>query len=99
MRKIGKFLASSAVVALIGLGVVVSGSTSASAYVVCNRSGDCWNTSQRYQYPSELGIRFYNNRYRSDRYRHRHWHDKRTWRDEHHDSDRGYYRDGVWVTF
>jgi hypothetical protein len=99
MTKIGKFFASSAVVAVVTVGVVVGVSPAASAHVVCNSQGDCWSTHQRYQYPSTLGIRFYNNRYRSDRYRHRHWHDQRTWRDENHDSDRGYYNNGAWITF
>lgn len=99
MTKIGRFFASIAVVAVVTVGVVVGVSPAASAHVVCNSQGDCWSTHQRYQYPSTLGIRFYNNRYRSDRYRHRHWHDQRTWRDEYHDSDRGYYNDGAWITF
>jgi hypothetical protein len=99
MNKINKFFASSAVVGLVAIGAVVSGSTAASAHVVCNRNGDCWSTSQRYQYPNELGVRYYNSRYMNDSYRHRHWHDQRTWRDEHHDNDRGYYRDGLWITF
>ena len=99
MTKIGKFLTSSAVVALVTFGVVMSVAPAASAHVVCNRNGDCWNTHQRYQYPRALGIRFYSNRYANDSYRQRHWHDQRTWRDEHHDNDRGYYRNGTWQSF
>ena len=96
---IGKLFTTSAIVALLAVGAVASGTTAASAHVVCNRNGDCWNTHARYRYPGTLGIRFYSNRYDNEQYRHRHWHDQRTWRDEHHDDDRGYYRDGTWVTF
>jgi hypothetical protein len=71
---------------------------SASAYVVCNREGDCWHTESRYTRP---GISFeyhpddwyFHRRWegdRSDRYRYRAWRD---------DSARGYWRNGVWITF
>ena len=99
MKRISKFIASTAVMAMVAMGAVVSGTTAASAHVVCNRDGDCWNTSQRYQYPAAVHVRYYNNRYMNDTYRQRHWHDSRTWRDEHHDNDRGYYRQGVWIGF
>jgi len=99
MTRIGKFFASSAVIALVTTGVVMGVAPSASAHVVCNRNGDCWSTHQRYQYPSTIGIRFYNHRYMNSRYRHRHWHDQRTWRDEDHGAERGYYNNGAWITF
>lgn len=99
MTRLGKFLTTGAVAALIGVAGVAASTTPASARVVCNSDGDCWQTHARYQYPNELGVRYYNDRYASDRYRRHHWHDNRTWRDEHHDRDRGYYRNGLWVTF
>ena len=99
MTRLGKFMTHGAVAALIGIAGLAVTAPAASAHVVCNRAGDCWSTHARYQYPNELGVRFYNDRYTNDRYRHRHWHDRRTWRDDHHESDRGYYRDGLWVTF
>lgn len=100
MTRIGKFLTYGAVAASLTIGGLAAFTSSASAHVVCNRAGDCWSTHSRYNYPSELGVRFYSDRYANDRYRQRHWHDNnRNWRDEHHDRDRGYYRDGLWVTF
>ena len=98
MARIGKFLALTAVAALIGAGGLAVTAPAASAHVVCNSYGDCWRTNTRYQYPSEIGIRFYSNRYMNPHYRARHWNDQRRWRDEHY-SDRGYYRDGLWITF
>ncbi len=64
----------------------------ASAYVVCDRDGDrCWHTEARYHYPQ--------GRYAwhpDDWYFHRHW-DADHWRDYH--EGRGYWRNGVWITF
>ena len=71
---------------------------SASAYIVCNTEGDCWHSETRYTRP---GITFqyypddwyFHRRWtgdRSDRYRYRPWRD---------DVARGYWRNGVWVTF
>jgi hypothetical protein len=72
----------------------------ASAHVVCNRAGDCWSTHEMFTYPSELGIRVYNDRYADEAYRERRWHRyHRRWHDEDHDHDRGFWRDGVWITF
>ena len=100
MTRIGKLLTYGAVTAAVTVSGLAAISTAASAHVVCNRAGDCWSTHTRYNYPSSLGIRFYSDRYANERYRNRHWHgDHHNWRDEHHDRDRGYYRDGAWITF
>ncbi len=32
-------------------GAVIATTAPASAYVVCNREGDCWHTEARYRYP------------------------------------------------
>ena len=84
--------------ALLGtIGLAVS-APAASARVVCNREGDCWQTRSKYRYPSALGVRVYSDRYARPEYRERRWRDShRTYRDERH--DRGYYKSGVWVQF
>lgn len=78
--------------------VVAVAAQPASARVVCNRWGDCWQTNVVVRYPRDLGIRIYTDRYADQAYRERRWRRyHREWREEHHDSDRGYYREGVWV--
>lgn len=99
MTKIGKIIALGAFMAPVALGAVAVTSP-ASAHVVCNRSGDCWSTHARYTYPRDVGARFYGDRYANGTYRDRSWRGmNRTWRDEHHENDRGYYRNGLWITF
>ena len=80
-------------------GTLITLALPASAYVVCNREGDCWHTESRYA--ARPGISFeyhpddwyFHRRWegdRADRYRYRGWRD---------DSARGYWRNGIWVTF
>ena len=66
----------------------------ASAYIACNREGDCWHTENRVFRP---GIRF--EYHPDDWYFHRHWDADREhhWREWH--EGRGYWRNGVWITF
>jgi hypothetical protein len=66
----------------------------ASAYVACNREGDCWHTEDRVVRP---GIRF--DYHPDDWYFHRHWEGDREhrWREYH--EGRGYWRNGLWITF
>ena len=78
--------AAAAVTALIGL------VAPASAYVVCNREGDCWHTEARYRYPGEGYVS-----HPDDWYFHQRWDDRAHYRDYH--DGRGYYRNGLWVTF
>jgi hypothetical protein len=89
-----KTLLSGAAAALFGvLGLAVTAS-SASAYVVCNRDGDCWHTDHRARVP---GVRF--EYHPDDWYFHRHWEGDRDhhWRESR--EGRGYYRNGVWLQF
>jgi hypothetical protein len=81
-----------------GAGALMALSTSASAYLACNREGDCWHTETRYSQP---GVSF--EYHPDDWYFHRHWdgdrsdrYHYRAWRD---DSAHGYWRNGVWITF
>jgi hypothetical protein len=78
--------------ALAGAAAVVATAAPASAYVACNRYGDCWRVHERYDYRPAWGIRVYDDNWRwaaRDNHRYR-------WRDY----NRGYYgRGGVWITF
>jgi hypothetical protein len=102
MTNIRKFMTTGAVAALVGVGALAATSTAVEARTVCNRYGDCWHVSDSYNYPSTLGVRFYGDDWRS---RH-HWDDRDDWRYHHrhmywrgdHDG-RGYWRNGVWITF
>ena len=66
-------------------------SAPASAYIACNREGDCWHTDQRERVP---GVTF--EYHPDDWYFHQHWDAGRHWHDYH--KGRGYWRGGVWVT-
>jgi hypothetical protein len=85
-----KFLIQGALAALVGAGAMVAMATPASAYVACNRFGDCWHVRDRYTYHPSWGITVHDDHWR--------WraHERYRWR-EHH--GRGYWRGGVWVTF
>ena len=69
--------------------------SSASAYVVCNHDGDCWHSDNRYHYHSDVRVDVHPDTW----YFHRDWdHDNQyKWRGHH--EGRGYWRNGVWVTF
>lgn len=91
MSKVRKLLTTGAVAALLGTGALIASAGAADARVVCNRWGDCWHVRSSYHYPPAVGVRFYGD----DWYRH-HRHDHH-WRAYHH--GRGYWRDGIWITF
>lgn len=78
--------------AVLGAGALVGVSSSASAYVACNREGDCWHTESRYRYPGG-GITFHPD----DWYFHQSFGADRHFRE--YNRGRGYWRGGVWVTF
>lgn len=68
----------------------------ASAYIACNREGDCWHVENRYTQP---GMTF--EYHPDDWYFHRSWRDNRWERNRYRDwrEGRGYWRNGAWVTF
>lgn len=78
-------------VAAAGLAALAS---PASAYVACNRYGDCWHTEEHIVAP---GVTF--TYHPDDWYFHHRWdRDRRErWRAYH--EGRGYWRNGVWITF
>jgi hypothetical protein len=81
--------------AAAGAAALVAFAAPASAYIACNREGDCWHTEDRVVRP---GIRF--EYHPDDWYFHRHWgdrEDRMRWRE--YREGRGYWRNGVWITF
>ena len=91
--KLNKLLATAASLAGAGFVALTLTATSASAYVACNRDGDCWHTEKRVTAP---GVHF--DYHPDDWYFHQHWDNDR----DHHFRDyhegRGYYKGGVWIT-
>jgi hypothetical protein len=75
--------------AVAGAAALAAMAAPASAYVACNGRGDCWHTSERAAYKPAWGIRIHDDnwKWRGHGYR---------WRE--HDG-RGYWRNGLWVTF
>ncbi len=81
------------VLAAVAVSGVALTTTPASAAVACNRYGECWRTSTRYTtYPSNLGVKFYEDSWREKHAKHYHW------RDDPKD-DHGYYMHGKWHAF
>ena len=74
---------------IAGAAALAAMASPASAYVSCNRAGDCWHTTDRYAYQPAFGVTVHDDnwRWRGNRY---HWR-------EH--EGRGYWRNGLWVTF
>ena len=66
--------------------------SAASAYIVCNREGDCWHTDRRLHAP---GVVF--EYHPDDWYFHQHWDANHHWREMH--EGRGYWRNGIWLNF
>ena len=100
MTNLRKLMTTGAVAAMLGIGALAATTTAAEARTVCNRFGDCWNVNDNYDYPATLGVRFYGDNWRDRwhgrddwRYGHRHYH----WRGDH--DGRGYWRNGLWITF
>jgi hypothetical protein len=72
-------------------GSAIAAASSASADVVCNRWGECWRVHDRLDYPATVGMRFHDDAWADAHQRHYHWRQDRF--------DRGYYRNGVWISF
>ena len=88
-----KHLAHIAMACAFGAGLAVAVSSPASAYVTCNRHGDCWHTEDRVRFPG-VSLSFHNDSWR-DRHRdskNMHWHDA----DNDHDWHQGYWDRGTW---
>jgi len=81
---------------IMSAGALAAFAAPAAADIACNREGDCWHTDSRYDRP---GITF--EYHPADWYFHRHWRDDRDdrWRWRAYHEGRGYWRNGVWITF
>jgi len=77
--------------AAIGVGLSLAAAVPASAYIACNRDGDCWHTDSRVRAP---GLSF--TYHPDDWYFHQTWNGNLHYRDYH--EGRGYYKGGVWIT-
>ena len=86
-------LSAAAISTLMATGALVTTVAPASAYVACNKEGDCWHTESR---PRAPGIQF--NIHPDDWYFHQEWEgdNNRHYRDYH--EGRGYYKGGIWIT-
>jgi len=95
MTSIKKLAATAGVAATLALGLSAVTAGSASAYVVCSASGDCWHADHQYQYGHDVQAQVHPD----DWYFHQDWaHDtNHHWRDYH--EGRGYYNNGAWTPF
>jgi len=87
MKSLAKLVVAGAVAATAFVALPV---TSASAAIVCNREGECWHVRHAWRYQPEFGLVVHPNGWR--------WraHEHYVWREH---EGRGYWRNGVWVTF
>lgn len=85
-----KKLPALAAFGLLGLGAFLGSTSHASAAVVCNAEGACWHVRHPYTYPPAAGVVVHPNNWRWGPNEHYAWRDH---------PGRGYWRNGVWVTF
>jgi len=86
-----KSIAKLAAVAAVSIASLAVSTLGASAAIVCNREGECWHVRGRaYTYRPEFGLVVHENNWR--------WgdHEHFVWREH---EGRGYWRNGVWITF
>jgi hypothetical protein len=86
MKNFSKILAAAA----LSASALALSATSASAYIACNRFGECWHVRSHYTYRPEFGVVVHPNNWRWGVREHY------TWREH---TGRGYWRNGVWITF
>jgi len=87
-----KLFVSAALSAVVAGGAMIALSTPAAAGIACNRAGDCWHTTSSYRYRPAFGITVHPDNWA---WRER---DARRYRWREHEG-RGYWRNGLWVTF
>jgi hypothetical protein len=80
-----KYLASAA----FGVGLLAL-PMSASAAIVCNDEGDCWQTAERYTYPPDVRLQIYDDDWVMD---------TKKYKRREAGKGRGYWRGGAWVGF
>lgn len=82
--------------AFAGASALAAFASPAAAYIACNSYGDCWHTESRWDRPP-AGVTF--EYHPDDWYFHRTWGDRDRWRWRAYHEGRGYWRNGVWITF
>jgi hypothetical protein len=92
MTRLIKAVKISVVAAVAAGGLAAMSASPASAYIACNRAGECWRVNDRFDYPAQLGIVIH-----PDDWRDHHRHDHYRFREDR--DDRGYYDRGHWRTF
>ena len=86
MKTLGKV----AFAAVMGASALALTATDASARIVCNAEGECWHVRNNYVYRPELGLVIHEDNWHWGANDHYRWHEHR---------GRGYWRNGVWITF
>lgn len=86
------------VTAGLALSAIAVSAQPAAARVVCNAYGDCWHVDANYDY-GRYDRGFHPQWHDDDWYFHQRWDNDRDhhWRDYH--DGRGYYKNGVWLSF
>ena len=90
MKSFGKYLATAGVAAVMGATAIVTSSVPASAAVACNREGECWHVRGEYRTRPEFGVVIHSDNWR--------WREREHYRWREHEG-RGYWRNGVWLSF
>jgi hypothetical protein len=75
----------------VAVGALALTSTPASAYVACNRFGDCWHVRDHYDYPAPVGVVVHEDGWVFDKPGYYHWAKDRP--------GRGYWDHGHWRRF
>jgi len=83
-------LKAAAAGAVLSLGALALSTGAASAYIVCDADGDCWHVHDRYAYPDTAGVVIHDDTWN--------WTDSTQYRWREHEG-RGYWNNGLWVTF
>ena len=92
MTRLIKGVKISVVAAVAAGGLTAMSATPASAYIACNRAGECWRAHDHVDYPSHLGIVIHPDSWRDHHRGHIRFRDG-------HDNDHGYFEHGHWRTF
>ncbi|HWF64426.1 MAG TPA: hypothetical protein VN685_07450 [Rhizomicrobium sp.] len=85
-----KKLLQAGAAAILAAGALAVTTSAASAEIVCNSEGDCWHTHEHYDYQPSFGVVVHPDDWR--------WSDRDHYRWREHDG-RGYWRNGIWLTF
>ena len=85
-----KLMLQGAMAAILGAAALAATASTASAEIVCNGAGDCWHAHDHYTYEPTFGVTIHPDNWK--------WADRDHYRWREHEG-RGYWRNGLWVTF